>query len=213
MTRSALLAIAISSALTACMMSPPPSTPNNAPPATTWAMDAEFVESCCCAPICPCIVGSKPTLGHCVGHRLIRIDTGHYEGVDLSGVTAIWTFHIGKWSKIWVDESATEQQMNALHDLLDASPSFRLVEVRALMRVPIRVQRDANRIAYSAPDVEVEVEAMTGFNDEPITIQNLPSFRDYVQYRAVVLRHTAGDDSAFEHSGTNGFWCRYSASG
>lgn len=178
-----------------------------------WAMSARLVESCCCNAICPCMVGSPPTLGFCHGNRLVQIDEGHLGDVDLDGVTFIVTFNIGNWTKLYFSDEASEAQVGATVELLRKQSGFLYGDLLEVERVPMQVERSAARIAYSTPQTTTEIEAMLGEDDEPIQVTNL-RFRDYTQYESVVVSHAAEDDSqSFEYSGTNGFTANYTNAG
>lgn len=193
-------------------------TPSDAPGApgapevrTAWSMDARLVESCCCNAICPCMVGSPPTLGYCHGNRLVQIDHGHFGEVDLDGVAFIVTFNIGNWTKLYFSDEVSEEQVEATVGLLRKQSGFLYGDLLEVERVPMQVERSAARIAYSTPRTKTEIEAMLGVDDEPIQVTNL-RFRDYTQFESVVVSHAADDDSqSFEYSGTNGFTANYSA--
>jgi hypothetical protein len=45
------------------------------------------------------------------GNRLIAIKARHYEGTDLANVSFLVTFNMRSWSKIYVSDKASEQQM------------------------------------------------------------------------------------------------------
>ena len=51
-----------------------------------WSIKADYTDSCCCQPSCPCLFGSAPTLDHCEGITLVEIKNGHYRDVRLDGI-------------------------------------------------------------------------------------------------------------------------------
>ena len=66
-----------------------------APPraaAPAWHITATVAESCSCTISCPCNFGGEPNRNPCEGNRLIAIKSGHYEDVDLAGVSFLVTF-------------------------------------------------------------------------------------------------------------------------
>jgi len=179
-----------------------------------WTLNARLVEACCCNAICPCMVGSPPTLGFCHGNRLVQIDEGRFEGIDLDGVTLIVTFNIGNWTKLWFSEESTEAQVAAAVELLEQQGGFIYGDLLEVERVPLVVERSKERIAYSTPSTRTEIEVLRGFEDRPIEVANLRSFRNYTQFQSVVVSHTSEEDSeSFEYSGTNGFSASYAAAG
>ncbi len=178
-----------------------------------WSIDAEIVESCCCAAICPCLVGSPSTLGHCDGNRLITIDRGYFGGVNLDGVRLVLVFNVRKWSKLYVSDKATDEQFVAVRKLMEAQRGWTYDNVLEAKRVALTHTRTASMIRFSVPAADTEIELMKGEDGGPIKVDNLPSrFRQYVQYKSKVLTHTsAGEGKGFEYSGTNGFRARYVA--
>jgi len=196
--------------LAACATGPRPDTTGPG----SWFIDAEILESCCCDAICPCMVGSPSTRGYCVGNRLITINRGHCDGVNLDGVQLVLTFRVREWSKLYVSESTTDEQLVAVRSLMEKQRGWTYNNILEIRRVPLTVARDKTTIKYEVPTATTEIELMRGEDGGPIRVQNLPSrFRNYVQYKSKTLTHTAEDKAqSFQFSGTNGFRARYSAS-
>jgi hypothetical protein len=84
---------------------------------------------------------------------------------------------------------------------------------RSVERVPLRVKRNADTIAFSTPASEVEMKRLIGLDGGPIRIDGLPSnaFHGYIQYESVRHVHK-GPDRDWSYSGTNGFSSRMIAS-
>ncbi len=54
-----------------------------------WSLKGELVANCNCAVFCPCVVSlgrHPPTEGYCQAWFGVRIDEGHFDGADLSGL-------------------------------------------------------------------------------------------------------------------------------
>ena len=68
----------------------------------SWKMSATVAESCSCTVSCPCNFGGEPSRMPCEGNRMIAIEQGNYDGVDLAGVQLLVTFNMRNWSKIYV---------------------------------------------------------------------------------------------------------------
>ena len=54
-----------------------------------WHIKGELVLSCNCTVFCPCVISlgqHEPTEGHCQAWAGIRIDQGHHEDTDISGI-------------------------------------------------------------------------------------------------------------------------------
>jgi uncharacterized protein DUF1326 len=62
----------------------------------SWRIAGAYFESCNCEAICPCrmiggVPGGRSTYGVCFGVLTWLVDTGHFDGVDLSGIAAALT--------------------------------------------------------------------------------------------------------------------------
>src|SRR5215510_5659166 len=93
----------------------------SAPPraaAPSWHLTATVAESCSCTISCSCNFGGEPNRNPCEGNRLIAIKSGHYENVDLSGVSFLVTFTMRSWSKIYVSDKVSAAQQQAVEALL-----------------------------------------------------------------------------------------------
>ena len=181
-----------------------------------WAVDATFSGSCSCDVMCPCSLGSPPTQGFCEGSRLIEMKSGHYFGTNLDGLSMVLTRRGGEWAKLYVDETASDSQMNALVELLKLDETMRLggnTEIISKEKVKISVERASDRVKFSVPASTVEIEMMEGLGGKPIKVDNLrkPFFDDYTQYKSISNIHQS-DEHKFSHSGTNGFVSRLAAS-
>src|SRR5258706_6371785 len=102
--RISLAAIAV---VLAALTAPRAAAPN-------WHIIATVAESCSCTVSCPCNFGGEPNRNPCEGNRLISITSGHYEDVDLKGVSLIVTFTMRTLSKIYISGRVSEQQMAAV---------------------------------------------------------------------------------------------------
>ncbi|SRR5258706_5789454 len=96
---------------------------------TPWKVTGELEEACSCRPACPCWFKSLPTRMTCDGLQSIFITKGHYGKVPLDGL-AVAQFvqspehksmfeSFGNWNfdNVYIDESANEQQREALKEL------------------------------------------------------------------------------------------------
>ena len=78
-----------------------------------WSMDASWVDSCSCNASCPCIFGSKPTLGHCEGMALMELKKANYDGVKLDGLKVVAVYRSKKWQKLIISDKASKKQKKA----------------------------------------------------------------------------------------------------
>lgn len=185
-----------------------------------WSVKANYAESCSCSPSCPCVFGSKPTLGHCDGTSMVEIEKGHYGDVSLDGITIISAFGTGKWVKYYVSENATDQQVNAVEKLMPSVFGYhKKAKVLAVGKAPLAVERTKTNLKYSAPATTVDIERMKGADGGAIKLTNIPvhgfpapPILEAEQYKSVSLSHL-GEDKKFTYSGTNGFVGKIDANG
>jgi len=90
-----------------------------------WYIEGEEYGACNCAYGCPCQFEALPTHGHCRGFETLRIDNGHFDGIDLGGLKIAmlyaWPGPIaegrGELQAI-IDENADPAQREALETVL-----------------------------------------------------------------------------------------------
>ncbi|PKB66582.1 MAG: hypothetical protein BZY81_06710 [SAR202 cluster bacterium Io17-Chloro-G4] len=92
---------------------------------TPYRIKANWLETCNCDPGCNCNFGGFPDHGSCEALIGLQISDGNFGDVDLSGVKAVLAI---KWPKaihegngtaaIFIDESASEQQVQGLATIL-----------------------------------------------------------------------------------------------
>lgn len=177
-----------------------------------WSLEANVAECCSCAIPCPCNFG-RPTKMRCDGNRLIEIYQGHVGDLDLSGVRFLATFEMGKWSRIYIDDSLSAAQNAAVDVILPLAFGGFFRGARSIERVPMSVERTDELITFTTPASAVEMKPLVGLDGAPISISGLPSvaFHDYVQYESVKHTHES-PERQWSHSGTNGFTSRMIAS-
>lgn len=177
-----------------------------------WALKGSWSDTCSCKIACPCMLGSGPTEGFCEGSSLLEIDEGHYGGVAIDGLAAMVTYRVGEWARIYVADTATPEQADAVAAVIPlAVPFMGMGRIETVEVVPISVERTETMLKYAAHESAVEIEIVMGANDEPIRIANLPvkglpfpEVHDHTQYRSVVSKHDS-EAHHFEWSGRNGF--------
>jgi hypothetical protein len=180
--------------------------------APDWHLTARVAESCSCAIACRCNFGGEPDAGKCEGNRIISIEKGHYNAVDLSGVEILVTFHMRTWSKIYISDKVSDEQMKAVEALLPLAFAGFHKGMLSFTRVPITMEVSDTRVRFSGPESSVDMEVMRGFNGQAVRIANLPSavFQNYTQFRSVAHTHTSASHN-WKHSGTNGFTSTWEA--
>lgn len=96
----------------------------------SWRIAGAYFESCNCDAICPCrmiggVPGGRSTHGVCFGALSWRVDQGHLDGVDLSGLAVtLTTFYDddepgSPWTIVMhVDERGDATQRQAIEQIL-----------------------------------------------------------------------------------------------
>jgi len=178
----------------------------------SWKMSATVAESCSCTVSCPCNFGGEPSHMPCEGNRIISIDSGNYDGVDLAGVQLIVTFNMRNWSKIYVSDKVSDQQMKAVEAMLPLAFAGFHKGMLSFTKAPITMEVTESRVKFSGPESSVDMEVMKGFNGKAVKVMNLPSavFQDYTQFRSISHTHTSATHS-WSHKGTNGFTSKWEA--
>jgi hypothetical protein len=180
-----------------------------APPhaaAPSWHVTATVAESCSCSIACSCNFGGEPNRNPCEGNRLIAITSGHYEDVDLAGVSFLVTFTMRTWSKIYVSDTVTDTQMAAVEALMPIAFAGFHRGMLSFTKAPITMNITESRVTFSGPESSVVMDVMKGFGGKPVQISNLPNpaYQAYTQYRSVSHTHTSAQHK-WSHTGTNGF--------
>jgi hypothetical protein len=90
-----------------------------------WYIEGEVYGNCNCAYGCPCQFEAMPTDGTCRGFEVLRIDKGHFDGLDLSGLKIAmlyaWPGPVSEGRgelQAVIDENASEDQRLALETVL-----------------------------------------------------------------------------------------------
>src|SRR5579864_4699602 len=195
MRRMSMAAVLVAVALT----SPRAAEPN-------WHLTATVAESCSCTVSCPCNFGGNPNRTPCEGNRLIAIKSGHFEDVDLAGVTFLITFEMRGWSKIYVNDTVSDRQKAAVESLLPIAFAGFHRGMLSFTKAPITMEITEKRVRFSGPESSVDMEYMHGFDGKPVKILNLPNpaYQDYTQFKSVTHEHHSAQNS-FKYAGTNGF--------
>lgn len=180
--------------------------------ASRWSLAANIAECCSCAIPCPCNFG-RPTTLRCDISRLHEIYEGNVDGADVAGIRFIATQEMGKWVRIYVDDSLNDAQMKAFNAILPLAFTGYARLARSIERAPLKIVRTDQLITFSTPASQVEMKPLSGLNGGQISISGLPSpaLHDYVQYESVKHVHK-GPDREWSYAGTNGFVSRMQAS-
>jgi hypothetical protein len=158
-----------------------------------WALRGEYMESCNCDYLCPCIYTNPQgpaTFDHCTAVMVFRIDEGSFGETKLDGLKFALVIRSGKvmadgnWIFAGVvDDGADEAQRTALAAIVGGeaggTPAVirqNLVsDFRGIAFKPIEFHMDALKRAASIPDVlAFEIEGVLSRNrsGEPFYIDN-----------------------------------------
>lgn len=175
----------------------------------SWAIKADYTESCSCSVPCPCSFGSPATRGHCDASGLIEISEGHNGDVNLDGIKVAVSARLGSWAKFYVSENATDAQVDAAVALVRNVEVFgdyypESLENVTVEKAPINVERSGDNIKFSTPFSNVSIDMMRGLNGDPVHITNLPmrALIGHTQYKSSINSHKS-TDREFTYEGTN----------
>lgn len=89
-----------------------------------WRVKGELILNCNCTVFCPCVVSlgkHPPTEGYCQAWMGVRIDSGHFDGEDLSGLNIGMVLDIpgnmgrGNWkAAAYIDDRSSEKAYDGL---------------------------------------------------------------------------------------------------
>jgi hypothetical protein len=95
-----------------------------------WSLEGEWIKNCNCAYGCPCDFNAAPTNGDCKGLLGMRINKGHFNDINLDGLSFFVTvafpgpLHEGNGqAQPIIDEQASAAQREALSNILSGKNS------------------------------------------------------------------------------------------
>jgi hypothetical protein len=198
-----------------------------------WKMRGEYMESCNCDYLCPCIYTNPQapvTYDHCTAGLVFRIDEGSWGGASLDGLKFALVIRSGKvmadgdWIfAVVVDERADAAQRQALAAIVSGEaggpPAFireNLVsDFRGVEFKPIEFNLDGLKRSTVIPDVlsfEIEGVASRNRSGEPFYIDNTahPASRRLALARASETHvHGFGLDMDIVGKGNNGHFAPF----
>lgn len=96
-----------------------------------WVIKGELILNCNCTVFCPCVISlgkHPPTEGYCQGWAGVRIDLGHFNGEDLSGLNVGLLLDIpgnmgrGNWkAAAYIDERASDAAFDGLVNIFSGA--------------------------------------------------------------------------------------------
>lgn len=158
---------------------------------TDWAMKGELVLSCNCTVFCPCVLSlgqHPPTEGYCQTWAGLRIDSGHFGEVDLSGLNLGLVMEIpgymsrGNWTAgVFVDERASIYAQKAIAKIFSGKAggttgllSILVGRFLGIERAPIHYTTEGETRIFQIPKIiEGAVTPIPGkTRGEPTVISN-----------------------------------------
>ena len=136
----------------------------------SWSVAGEYMETCNCAFLCPCItsnLAAQPTEGDCKAAVAMRIDKGQKDGISLDGLSFIVLLHspsamingnitVG----LIVDERASQQQIDAITAIATGAAGGPMAALGPLVgrmagieRQPIRFEINGMKRSVQAGDL------------------------------------------------------------
>lgn len=200
----------------------------------TWSLKGQYMESCNCDYLCPCIYTNPQapaTHDHCIAAMVFRIDEGRQGAVRLDGLSFALVLRSGRVMAEggWifggiVDERADEAQRRALAAIVGGAAGGPLALVhthlvsdfRGIAYAPIDFTEDGLRRAVAIPGLlSFAIEGVQSRNrsGEPLYLDNTahPAGRRLALARAKEVRlHGFGLDLDLRGQGNNGHYAPFS---
>ena len=159
---------------------------------TNWAIEGQYMETCNCAFICPCIgsnLAAQPTEGDCKAAIAMRIDRGNKDSVKLDGLAFIVLLHSPSAMAegnikvgLIIDDKADEEQTDAIAAIATGAEGGPMAalgplvgEVAGIEKRSIVFENDGMKYAVKAEElVEQSLEGVPSASaeGEPIFLEN-----------------------------------------
>lgn len=159
---------------------------------TTWKIEGQYMETCNCDFLCPCItsnLAAKPTQGDCKAVIAMQIDKGEKDGVKLDGLSFMVVMHspgpmIDGDLKVGliIDEQADDAQTAAIAAIASGEAGGPMANLAPLVsnvagieKRPISFTAEGLRFTSKAGElVEQEAQGVASMEDETkaISINN-----------------------------------------
>jgi hypothetical protein len=161
--------------------------------APSWNISGQYVETCSCDFVCPCILGqmsARPSKGSCTFAMAMQIEHGSYGNVPLDGIAFIVLAYTpeemakGNWSiGLVVDERADAGQREAVTAIASGAAGGPMAPLSGLIgkflgveQAPIRIDRNGLNFAVNAGSLlDMAGEGQMGVDPgatEPMFLEN-----------------------------------------
>jgi hypothetical protein len=123
--------------------------PETAARGSAYTLRGSLLEACSCNVLCPCWIGEDPDTGYCESLVAYRFEEGTVDGVDVAGLSMVFVNVIPgnvltpkSWKVlIFIDEKATDRQLQALIDAYSGKLGGPLADLAGLIAEVIGVER------------------------------------------------------------------------
>jgi hypothetical protein len=114
-----------------------------------YDLQGTLLEACSCGVLCPCWIGEDPDGGSCDAFVAYHFDAGTVNGIDIGGLSLVNVVLIpgnvltpGSWKvAMFVDERATDEQLQALLDAYSGKLGGPLADLAGLIGEVLDVRR------------------------------------------------------------------------
>ena len=159
---------------------------------SSWQISGQYMETCNCALLCPCIVtnmAARPTEGDCKAAVAMRIDKGSKDGVQLDGLAFVVMLHSpGPMAQgnitvgLIIDQAASDSQAQAISEIATGAVGGPMAvlaplvgRVAGIERRPIQFESEGlNRVLRAGELVDQACEGIASLADpsEAICVDN-----------------------------------------
>ena len=198
----------------------------------TWAIKGQYMESCNCDYLCPCIYTNPQgpaTRDHCTALLVFRVDEGQADGVDLAGAKFALIFKTGPvmadgdWVYGAVIDAADGAQADAMEQIAGGKAGGVpgricdgvVSDHRGVMRAPIEIEADGLSRSVNIPGVlafSIDGVQPAAFPGEAMHIDNTshPANKRLALAKAREMRVTAfGVNETILGQGNNGHFAPF----
>ena len=202
---------------------------------TSWSLSGEYLESCNCEFLCPCLLGprnargapmARPTQGHCDVPLVFSIAQGSYGALSLAGTSAALALYTpgamgeGHWrAALYLDAGGSPDQRAALEVIFTGKAGGPTGRISAAVDewLPTRTARiefgkeGRKRWARIRDVLDIEVEGVEGA--EPGTETWIDNVRHLVARRLAAARTQRGlyrdHGWAWDNTGKNAHYASF----
>jgi len=186
-----------------------------------WEIKGVYNEACASEGHCPYYFG-RDKEGGCRYFMVFRITEGTVNGVDLSGITAIYLGDLphptyaevvekGSEGAIYLSESATSEQRAILDKLVvEALGGVLMKRVLGVNYVPIGIEEGDGAVHFRMPAGEMKMMLTRSRNGDPVRLENatLP-FLSNVKAAHTLFWNWSDYSRHFEYRDRCGTWADF----